>query len=261
MRKLLLPVISLLIGTVCVTAAGTVPAGAKGGGTLCSAVVNGSTVFGDVEVAPGTCILTGVTINGNIVIDNGGALEFDNSRVSGNVTSAGGGEFDSGATTNFDGEPNGKPSTVSGSVLLTNPIDFDFWGGSIGGNLSINGAPPNSSVTLPICGASVGGSVSYQNLPVGYHPLVGDPDGDNFFGLGDPAGRCPGDDVRGSVTFQNVLDGATVENTVVHQYVSLAGTPNSDIENDTIYGSLLCSGGGSVADSSGTTVYGKNTCF
>jgi hypothetical protein len=138
----------------------------KAGTTTGSTTVNsggvlfliGGTINGNVTVSSGgTLIALGGTINGNVT-SQGGSISIENTTVTGNISDPGGNFAEFGAT-------------VDGNVQLTEASSVAISGGSIKGNLQvqgITGVPPQPvSVASPrqnsICSITVAGNVTIQD--------------------------------------------------------------------------------------------------
>src|SRR5947209_7662450 len=108
--------IAPLAGALVVAAAATVggPASAT---TTCNTVITGQQIVGNVIVPSGaTCDLELDSVNGSVVVYPGGALIFNGTTVSGNITGTSVAGFRTAPTGN---NPRGD-NVVGGSVTFTN---------------------------------------------------------------------------------------------------------------------------------------------
>jgi hypothetical protein len=214
----------------------------------------GSRVSGELEVN-GTCVLDGVTINGDITIVAGGSLQAQNITVIGGISVLKCGELDVNL-----GAPTGTTSTINGDIVInasdqcTSPAfsDVDIWTTHIKGNISVTGAYLSRPT---ICGNNIGGNVTLDRVTTSHHFWIGDPDG---------FGGCPGNTIEGTLSLSNSSADFEVESNTVGGSVLLSGT-TLELNGNTIRGSLRCSSGavilpGEAPDPSGNTVRGANRC-
>jgi hypothetical protein len=214
------------------------------------APASGTFVNGNLTVT-GTCVVDNVTIGGNVIIQNGGALELDKSVVQGSVTVNSGGEFDSGAKLGV-GSPNGKESVVRGKVIYAGN-DMDFIGGGIQGSapsLLVDGT--NTGHFPKVCAAGVTpNGLTVKNVPLGKSFRLGDPDGDD-------GSTCAADSIRGNVLFQANAGTLVMEGAGVVGNVTIDGSTVRFADN-VVRGNLTCQNGGHVANASGNSVTGTHS--
>jgi hypothetical protein len=82
----------------------------------------GTTVLGTLDVT-GDCVLDHVTVNGSVIVENGGALEMEFSRVVSGITVKANGELDVGH--DFVSTKTYNPNSIGGNVVMTSPVDYD----------------------------------------------------------------------------------------------------------------------------------------
>ena len=190
--------------------------------------LNGGTINGNVTVSSGgTLIALGGTINGNVT-SQGGSISIENTVVTGNVSDPGGSFAEVGAT-------------VGGNVQLTDASSVVISGGSIKGNLQVQGTtgvPPQPvSVANPrenyVCNVTVGGNVVVQNnLKAAPFEVGGGPD------------CAAGLSIGGNLQVQNNGGAVTIggaPNPKNHIYSNVV-TGNIQVNNNT--------GGGTLTDNS-----------
>jgi hypothetical protein len=164
---------AILTGALIAGAVVAVPAAGAQAATQCTTVLTNRTISGPLEVPSGAgCVLRGVQVNGNVVIDPGGALSFGaqgNSRtntVTGNVTGSRIQSFDSffplstidGSLnlTGVSGLPEGGPlNTLNGNDDTDNYLD-DL---AVHGATSITGSATAAPWQVEF--ASLGGAFTY----------------------------------------------------------------------------------------------------
>jgi hypothetical protein len=192
----------------------------------------GSQVNGGLEV-DGPCVLTNVTVNGGVVVDSNGALGFENSVANGGITVSSGGELD----VNHDltgPSPLGSGGTINGGIIMTNPVDFDIWSTGINGGIQLNGNSTGSAPT--VCGDDINGGVTMSNATTA-GIYVGDPQDPTPFGTS----PCPGNTIRGGLTFSQVVNGAIEGNSIIGPVTLDASSVQ--FNGNTITGPSRCSNG------------------
>ena len=178
-------------------------------------------VSGDLEVpANGVCHINGWAIGGNVLVDQGAKLfTRDGTSIGGSITA------NSPQQVNIE-----KTTNIGGGITVNGP------GGGFGGFA---------------CGSEIGGAVLLQNLTSGSwiigQPTSPPPDGYVYDGP-DPDLTCKApNDISGNVTFtnnkvarlkladNNIGGGVSITNNSVFN-------ESINIENNTIFRSLACSG-------------------
>lgn len=219
----------------------------------------GTAVDGGLDV-DGICVVDQVTVNGGIIVQEGGHLQLTSGTVNGGIVTLPCGELDVNATTLGAGIPTGTISTINGGIDITaSPTctvldafsDLDVRTAKIDGGISITG----TFVFSPqVCDNTIIGGVHVDNAIA----LPGSDIGDARVGE-----NCPGNIITGSVHISNssFID---LESNTIGGSVLLSGS-KLEFNGNTINGSAMCSDGtvilpGEQGDPSCNTVHGKNTC-
>ena len=139
---------------------------------------------------------TGVTVNGDVAVPEGGACELTNSTVRGNVKVRSGGFFH-GSNTNVRGDVKGKRaqtifldggSSVRGDVRGDRTAQVFIFASTVGGGIDVQRATDKVNV----CGNTVSGDIAVERS--GRDILIGDPQ----------ALDCPGNTVkRGDISVED----------------------------------------------------------
>jgi hypothetical protein len=201
------------------------------------ALLNGSTVNGEVTVRSGSGFVTG--IDGNTF-----NLTHDRSTINGRIT------FHSGGFLLVD-------ATVKGGVNKNGAYDWSL----------VCGDDPSCFGMDHVCESNIFGNITVNDTNT-EQVFIGDPIDFRF-----PNGDCSGNTIHGSVTLQDTNfvsadnEPAEIEGNVVTGSVRLDHS-SAEVYGNTIAGSLLCAYGSVLfpappSDPSGTTnmVSGTNTCF
>lgn len=104
----------------------------------------------------GDCTVTGVTVNGPVVIDPKQGLGLESSTVNGNVTVNHGAELDINQP--LHGGPPSGSGTVNGAVNLYDPIDFDIFGETITNGFNVH--KDNGLKGPGVCASNISGDSS-----------------------------------------------------------------------------------------------------
>jgi len=226
------------------------PAHCPGAGVPASgAVVRGGLIV------DGVCQLSQATIDGGVTITTNGHLILLGSTVNGGVTVNAGGEFDSGTTNGFDFA---APSTIHGSVVDQHGVDLDIHGGTVDGGVTLNGAGAFDHPT--ICGATVHGDVTVENMGGSLGAVVGDVENDAAVGV------CHANQIDGTVRVLNSPNlRIEVEANRIRGAVLIDNSTPS-LSGNTITGSVSCTGGAQLHvwdadDTNQNSVTGANTCL
>lgn len=229
----------------------------------------GSTVDGGLDV-DGTCIVDQVTVNGGIIILEGGHLQLTSSTVNGGIVTLPCGEIDVNAVTGGVGTPTGTTATINGGIDITASAvcttlgafsDADIYNAQIDGGISMTGTfAPGPLVFAPyVCGNTIKGSVDIDDVTVTqvvtFEGAIGDPNA--------PAFPCPGNTITGSFHMSHSSVFAVESNTIGGS--ALLGASSLELNGNTINGSLRCTDGTVIlppdpGDPSGNTVHGSNSC-
>lgn len=156
----------------------------------------GTTIDGGLDVA-GECVLTGVTINGGVVIESSGHLTLYGSTVNGQTKVNPGGEFDSDTP-----EMPGGANILNGGVDADTAVEMDLHRGVINGVVRfVHMAPSNSpfgAARFSFCGVGLEGSLDIEDMrafPSGVH--VGD------FETAGRRPQCAGNAISGSIVIRD----------------------------------------------------------
>ncbi|MGW1910330.1 hypothetical protein ACWCQS_06115 [Streptomyces sp. NPDC002076] len=175
-----------------------------------------------------------MTVNGPIVVDSNGGLQFVDSNAHGGITVMPGGELD--INHNLHGNvPLGTSGMVNGGIVLNSPSDFDIYSTTVNGGVRESG--PASHGSLPtVCGSHINGGLTISNVP-SPGVWVGDPE-DRPPGS---AVTCQGNVIQGGVGFSQVNGGGIEGNTIIGG-VTLDAS-RLEFNGNTIIGQSVCSGG------------------
>lgn len=223
------------------------------------ASVPGTVINGGLEVV-GSCVLTGVTINGGVQIDSKAHLTLYASTVNGRTEVKPGGEFDGNLP------EKGQPNTLNGGLTSTNSFDMDIHGGTIQGDVVFSGIKPGNGAIVSLCGVSLRGSLTIENILPGPLPLfpngaqVGDSDA-----VPDYAAPCAPNTISGSVQIRN-NPGARIEletNTIGGSVQVTDSQPS--VTANAIGGSLQCHEDATLRhwdadDTNSNDVHGSDSC-
>lgn len=206
----------------------------------------GSTIVGGLAV-DGDCTITGVIVNGGIVVEGNGHLTLYKSTVNGGTHVDRNGEFDS------DNPPlPAGGNLLNGGVTEDHAFDMDIFNSTVQGGIHYNGGPLGVGFFYETCGTTVQGDVTLEDIVSGGTEI-----GDRF--------NCARNTITGSVHIRN--SGTT---SVELEFGTIGGSvdiwnSHPAVTGNTIGGSLLCHHGASLGhfdsdDSVANTVHGTNTC-
>ncbi|HEX6539004.1 MAG TPA: hypothetical protein VF155_07480, partial [Candidatus Dormibacteraeota bacterium] len=195
-------------------------------GDHCADVINpaqGTVINGDVTVDDNGfgCILSQVTINGNLHVTAGAFADLSFSTVNGSVI------VDTGGQVHIVG------SHVTGSVTGTGGSFVTVFGSKVDVNLTSN---PSQYGVAMICGTTVAGSFTDSSASDTTFPSV----------IGDPTGPipCAGNKIGGSMTLSGNSEQILVHGNNVGGGIVVTNNPSTaafDIRNNNA-SSLSCSG-------------------
>ncbi len=206
----------------------------------------GSTINGGL-VVDGDCTITGVMVNGGIVITSNGHLTLYKSTVNGGTDVQRNGEFDS------DYPPiAGGGNSLNGAVREDHALDMDIWNSTVQGGIHYAGGPLGFGAFYTACGTTVQGDVTLDGIGQGGTEI-----GDQF--------NCARNTITGSVHIRNSGTRA-----VELEFASIGGSvdiwnSHPAVTGNTIGGSLLCHQGATLGhydadDTIANTVHGTNSC-
>lgn len=206
----------------------------------------GTTIIGGLAV-DGDCTITGVIVNGGIVVEGNGHLTLYKSTVNGGTHVQPNGEFDS------DNPPvPGGGNQLNGGVSEDHAFDMDIFNSTVQGGIHYSGGPLGVGFFYETCGTTVLGDVTLEAIGQGGTEI-----GDQFF--------CGRNTITGSVHIRN--SGTT---SVELEFATVGGSvdiwnSHPAVTGNTIGGSLLCHQGATLGhydgdDSIPNTVHGTNTC-
>jgi hypothetical protein len=204
----------------------------------------GSTINGGL-VVDGDCTITGVIVNGGIVIGSNGHLTLYKSTVNGGTSVLRNGEFDS------DNPPiAGGGNFLNGGVSEDHAFDMDLSNSTVQGSIHYAGGPLGVGYYYGMCGTTVQGDVTIDGI-------VGAEIGDQF--------NCARNTITGSVHIRN-----TGTMAVELEFATIGGSvdlwnSHPAVAGNAIGGSLLCHQGATLHhydgdDTVANTVHGTNTC-
>ena len=206
----------------------------------------GSTIIGGLFI-DGDCTITGVLVNGGIVIEGTGHLTLYKSTVNGGTNVQRNGEFDS------DNPPvPGGGNLLNGGVSEDQAFDMDIFNSTVHGGIHYGGGPLGVGFFYETCGTTVQGDVTLENI------------GQGGSEIGDTS-ACGRNTITGNVHIRN-SDTKSVE----LEFGFIGGSvdiwnSHPAVTGNTIGGSLLCHQGATLGhydsdDSTANTVHGTNTC-
>ncbi len=206
----------------------------------------GTTIVGGLAV-DGDCTITGVLVNGGIVIEGNGHLTLYKSTVNGGTHVQRNGEFDS------DNPPvAGGGNLLMGGVTEDHAFDMDIFNSTVQGGIHYDGGPLGVNFFYETCGTTVQGDVTLEDI-VSIGTEFGDKTG------------CGRNTITGSVHIRN-----TGTTSVELEFATIGGSvdiwnSHPAVTGNTIGGSLLCHQGATLGhydadDSVANVVHGTNTC-
>ena len=195
-------------------------------GAACADVINPAnftTINGDVTVNDSGfgCILSQVTVNGNVHVTAGAFADLSFSTVNGSVI------VDSGGQVHMVG------SHVTGSVTGTGGSFITMFNSKVDLNVT---STPSQYGTAMVCGSTIGGNLTDSGATDTTSPSV----------VGDPTGSipCPGNKIAGSLTLSGNSEQILVDGNNVTGAIVVTNNPSTaafDLRNNNA-ASLSCSG-------------------
>ncbi|MDQ6910697.1 MAG: hypothetical protein M3Z84_07960, partial [Actinomycetota bacterium] len=186
---------------------------------------DGTTIAGPVVVNDkgSGCFLSGVTVNGDVVVSAGAFVDIEFSRVNGSVSVRG-----PGSATVI-----GK-STVTGAVSAQGNDFVDLFGARVGGEVNESGAKFGTSF---VCDSTIGSTLrDLQSTDATFPATIGDP-GTGF--------ECGPNTVAGDLVVLAGREGATIRRNTVHGSIIVNANHTSSpivVAANTVDKQILCSG-------------------
>ena len=220
---------------------------AHGGGTgTCNdrGTLGCGTVFKIAKSAP--------NVNGNLAISSGQTYTFVNGQITGNVTMAGGTLVLDNSAIGGNLQMSGGNLSMSGSSVgnnlqISGGGTFSIGPGvTIGGSLQIQNLPAIAGTTNQVCGASVKGSLVFQNS--GTAVQIG-------------SSGCAGNTVTGDLQVHNNTAATTIDyNTVGGNLTDQSNTAASQVFNNSVTKNLQCGGNTAITGGGNTASSKQGQC-